>query len=219
MVRAVIVAGGDVDADDLAQLLPDDLVIAADGGAVPLVAAGRRPAILVGDLDSVPDTLVDQLSAEGVVIDRHPQDKEASDLELSVERAISDGVRRVLIIGAFGGERLDHALAATFLLADSRYTAIEIRARQRGSTVRVVHPDRRLDLEGEVGDLVTLLPVAGDAHGVTTTGLRWPLSGATLRLGRSRGLSNEVAAVSATVSLTEGAMLVIETRRTGAHKG
>ena len=35
----------------------------------------------------------------------------------------------------------------------------------------------RLDLEGGVGDLVTLLPIGGDAGGVTTTGLRWPLDG------------------------------------------
>jgi thiamine pyrophosphokinase len=215
-MRAVIVAGGDVDPGDFAQLLPDDLVIAADGGAAPLVATGRRPDILVGDLDSVPGTLADRLAADGVAIDRHPEDKEASDLELAVERAISDGAHRVLIIGAFGGERLDHGLAAAFLLADPRYAATDIRARQRGSTVRVAHPDRRLDLEGEVGDLVTLLPVAGDAQGVTTIGLRWPLSGATLCFGRSRGLSNEVAAVPASISLMEGAMLVIESRRTGA---
>jgi thiamine pyrophosphokinase len=215
-VRAAIVAGGAIDPGDLEQLLPDDLVIAADGGAVALVAAGRRPDILVGDLDSVPAALVDRLAADGVVIDRHPEDKEASDLELAVERAIGEGAQRVLIIGAFGGERLDHALAATFLLADPRYSAMDIRARQGGSSVRVAHPGRGLDLEGEVGDLVTLLPVAGDAHGVTTTGLRWPLSGATLCVGRSRGLSNEVTAIPASVSVAEGAMLVIETRRTGA---
>jgi thiamine pyrophosphokinase len=216
MVRVAIVAGGDVDPGDLEQLRPDDLVIAADGGAVALVAAGRRPDVLVGDFDSIPGALAAQLATDGVDIDRHPADKEASDLELAVERAISEGAQRVLIIGAFGGERLDHALAATFLLADPRYAAIDIRARQRGSTVRVAHPDRRLDLEGEVGDLVTLLPVAGDARGVTTTGLRWPLRGATLCLGRSRGLSNEVTAVPASVSLAEGALFAIETRRTGA---
>ena len=215
-MRAVIVAGGDADPGDLEHLLPGDLLIAADGGAGALIAAGRRPAVLVGDLDSVPGTLADQLAADGVVIERHPEDKEASDLELALERAISDGARSILIIGAFGGARLDHALAAALLLADRRYLAIDIRARHRHSTVRVAHPERDVDLEGEVGDLVTLLPVAGDAQGVTTTGLRWPLSGATLSLGRSRGLSNEVVTSPASVMLKHGAMLVIETRRTGA---
>ena len=216
-MRAVIVAGGEVVAGDLGHVLPDDLVIAADGGAIALAAAGRKPTVLVGDLDSVPETLVDELAAAGVIVERHPEDKEASDLELAVERAIRDGARSVVIVGAFGGDRLDHALAGVLLLAERAFRNVDLRAVRGTSTVRVAHAGSHLDLDGAVGDRVTLLPIGGDASGVATAGLRWPLGDATLRLGRSRGLSNEVVQRPASVRLELGTLLVIETRQKGAN--
>jgi thiamine pyrophosphokinase len=57
---------------------------------------------------------------------------------------------------------------------------------------------------------VTLLPVGGDALGVTTAGLRYPLAGEPLALGRARGLSNVVEGPRATVALTGGTLLIIE---------
>jgi thiamine pyrophosphokinase len=70
----------------------------------------------------------------------------------------------------------------------------------------------RLALAGGVGDLVSLLPIGGDVAGVSVDGLRWPLTSATLRVGRSRGLSNEVVAPPASVSLERGTLLVVEHR-------
>jgi thiamine pyrophosphokinase len=63
---------------------------------------------------------------------------------------------------------------------------------------------------GRIGDLVTLLPIGGEATGITTDGLRWPLDAATLRMGRSRGLSNEIVAAPASVRLGSGVLLVVE---------
>ena len=63
------------------------------------------------------------------------------------------------------------------------------------------------------GDTVSLLPMGGDALGVTTAGLRWQLADATLRAGRSRGLSNEIVEAPASVSIDRGALLVVETAR------
>ena len=62
-------------------------LVAADGGAAWLDGAGRRPDLLVGDLDSAHHALVERLSAAGTVIERHPADKEASDTELAIEAA------------------------------------------------------------------------------------------------------------------------------------
>jgi thiamine pyrophosphokinase len=68
-----------------------------------------------------------------------------------------------------------------------------------------------MSLLGAVGDLVSLLPVGGEAEGVRTNGLRFPLDGESLRLGPSRGLSNVVVDPPASVSLERGTLLVVET--------
>jgi thiamine pyrophosphokinase len=211
-VRAVVVVGGDADRRDAVQLRGAELVIAADGGAHFLEACGRRPDVLVGDLDSVDPDLAERLEGDGVAVERHPVDKDATDAELAIERALAGGASRITVIGAFAGERLDHELGNLLLLADAglaRRTE-DLRMVRSGTMARAVHGPGSLDLEADVDGRVGLLPVGGDAEGVTTRGLRFALDAATLRLGRTRGLANEVVSVPASVALESGVLLVIE---------
>jgi thiamine pyrophosphokinase len=214
-MKIVVVASGDLDATDAAWLDGAELVVAADGGAASLDRLGRRPELLVGDLDSVDPGVVARLEATGTRVERHPIDKEASDTELAVEAARRAGATQIVLLGAMGGERLDHELANLLLLADPALAGIDIRAVRDGTVVRAVHAGRELALVGAAGGLVTLLPVGGDAVGVTTGGLRWALDAATLRIGRSRGLSNEVTRPPASVRISEGTLLVVETPSRG----
>jgi thiamine pyrophosphokinase len=212
-VKAIVVAGGDAAADDAAQLVGAELVIAADSGAAWLAGIGVRPDVLIGDMDSIDPALLDRLAGEGSTIERHPPDKDQSDAELALQRAIDAGADDVLILGALGGERVDHELANLLLLADRGRPGSRLRIVRGGTTVRALRAGDRLELDGSEGDLVTLLAVDGDALGVRTLGLRFPLDGETLPLGRSRGLSNQVERIPASVSLERGTLLVIETRR------
>jgi thiamine pyrophosphokinase len=212
-VKAIVVAGGDAAADDAAQLVGADLVIGADSGAAWLAGIGVRPDVLIGDMDSIDPALLDRLAAEGTTIERHPPDKDRSDAELALQRAIAAGAGEVLILGALGGERVDHELANLLLLADRGWRGSRLRIVRGGTTVQAIRGGDRLELDGAEGDLVTLLAIDGDALGVRTLGLRFPLDGETLALGQSRGLSNQVEQIPASVSLERGTLLVIETRR------
>lgn len=209
-MKVAVVASGDLDAEDARLLDGTDLVIAADGGAASLDRLGRRPDVLVGDLDSTDAALVERLAAAGTRVERHPVDKEASDTELALDAALAAGASEVVLLGASGGDRVDHGLANLLLLASATLAGRGIRLVQGGTTVRVVRGGERLVLDAGIGDVVTLLPIGGDASGVTTAGLRWGLDGATLHLGRSRGLSNEVVSATPSVSLELGALLVVE---------
>jgi thiamine pyrophosphokinase len=211
-MKAVVVASGQLEANDAGWLDDADLVIAADGGAGSLDRLGRRPDLLIGDLDSIEPSLVERLAERGTPIDRRSPDKEASDTELAVEAAFAAGASEVVILGAVGGERLDHELANLLLVADPALAERGVRVVRGSTTIRALPRGGRLELAGAVGDLVTLLPIGGDT-GVTTVGLRWPLVGATLRMGRSRGLSNEIVSTPASVRIDAGTLLVIETAR------
>ena len=208
-MRFTVVASGDL-ADGDERWLDGATVIAADAGATSLDRLGRMPDRLVGDLDSVSDELLERLAAAGVAIDRHPADKDASDTELALGAAIAAGATEIVLLGATGGPRLDHELANVLLLADPALGDRDVRIVHGPTTVRVLRGGGRLALEGAAGDLVTLLPVDGDVTGVDIDGVRWPLSNATLRVGRSRGLSNEVVEPPASVSLEQGTLLVVE---------
>lgn len=210
-MRIVVVASGEPVAADAAWLDRADLVVAADGGAAWLDRVGHRPDLLVGDLDSADPALVERLARDGTAVERHPADKDASDTELAIAAARERGATEIVVVGALGGIRLDHELANLLLLADAGVTGdVPLRIVRGGTTVRHLGGGGRLTLDGGAGRTVSLLPLGGDAIGVTTHGLRWPLVGATLRVGRSRGLSNEVVAAPASVSLERGALLVVE---------
>ena len=212
-MQAIVVAAGDLDPSDATLIESAELLVAVDRGAVWLAARSLRPDLLVGDLDSVPEDVVSRLATAGVEVDRRAVDKDASDTELAIERAVHAGATRITLLGALGGRRLDHELANLLLLADPRWrvAGVDLRIVRDGTTVRALHGGDSLALEGATGETVTLLPIGGPAHGVRTIGLRFPLAGESLDFGRSRGLSNQIVASPASVSLAGGTLIVIET--------
>ena len=190
-----------------------DWVVAADGGARHASVIGRRLDLWVGDGDSLGEDGIADLVAAGVPVRRLAVDKDETDTELAVLAAVDAGATRLTILGALGGARLDHGLANVWLLAHPRLTGRDVRLVDVAARIRLIGPGRS-DLAGRIGDLVSLLPFGGDAGGVTTAGLRYPLRDEPLRLGPSRGLSNVRHAGDASVVLETGRILVAETPAT-----
>ncbi|MBA2381684.1 MAG: thiamine diphosphokinase [Chloroflexi bacterium] len=190
-----------------------DLVIAADGGARHADALGRRLDLWVGDGDSLSQGALAGLGRSGVPIQRHPTDKDETDAELALLAAIDSGAARITILGALGGDRFDHGLANVWLLAHPRLDGRDVRLLDGAARIRLASAGPT-DLGGRVGDLVSLLPFGGDATGVRTAGLRYPLQGEPLRSGLSRGLSNIRAAAVASLTVETGRILVVESPAT-----
>jgi thiamine pyrophosphokinase len=203
----VVVSGGGVPAPRAVLAVPLDApVIAADDGLEHAQTIGLDVTVAVGDFDSVSPEAVAAAEAAGVRIERHPEEKDATDLELALDVAIAMEPERVLVL-APGGGRLDHALANVLLLASPRYARSQIDAFVGEALVHVVRGTR--ELEGELGGLVTLLAVAGPAEGVRTEGLVYALGGETLQPGSTRGVSNGFAADRATITVERGVLLVV----------
>ena len=210
-MRGVIFVNGRVDdyAPLAQRLRPDDLLVGADGGTRHILALGLQPHFVVGDLDSLPAAVVEELIARGIAIERHPTSKDQTDLELAIECALRQGVDEILMLGGMGG-RLDQTLANLLILAQRDWPA-PLRLAEGAQIASVVRGPGRLDLHGAVGATVSVIPLSADARGITYTGLRYPLTNATLQLGSTRGVSNEFAAATATVELTAGLLLVVQT--------
>ena len=197
------------------------LVIAADGGARHALAFGRSIGIWVGDGDSIDPGDLAALARTGVDVRRADPDKDESDTELAIVAAVEAGADEVIVLGALGGVRLDHALANLALLehpalAHRQLWIYDDRA-ARISLIRAPdhagHPVTAVR-EGAETDTVSLLPAGISAVGVTTEGLRYPLRDEPLVLGRTRGVSNVRTAAVARITLRSGRLLVIETPAT-----
>jgi thiamine pyrophosphokinase len=207
--EAIVLAGGDPVDAALADDLPRDaLVVAADGGLALAGPLGLQVDLLVGDLDSVDPDERAAAEAAGTRVERHPVDKDATDLELALAVAVRAGVQRITVVGGAGG-RVDHALANWLVLASHEHAGCAVRSWSAAARTEVVRPGRPAALTAPVGALLSLVPVHGAAVGVTTSGLRFPLEGETLLPGSSRGVSNRFTAPRATVELTDGVLLAV----------
>lgn len=205
--REVIVLAGGEDAD-LPLLAPaaDATVIAADGGLRLAARLGLDADIVAGDLDSVDADDLEAARAAGALVDTHPVDKDRTDLAIALDLALGYAPARVTVVGGHGG-RLDHHLANLLLLGSDAYRDLTITAHMGPAHVTVVRGERQL--EGERGALMSLVPVNGPAHGVSTQGLRFPLHDEDLHAGSSRGVSNEFDDDHASVRVREGVLLAI----------
>lgn len=198
---AIILTGGDPVAPTLRHRLPrPDLVVAADSGYHLAQLLSMRVDLLIGDLDSI-DPDVDLSDTEVL---RHPPDKEKSDLELAIDAASARGATNLVVVGG-GGGRLDHLLANAAVIA--AYSEAPVQWFTGAEIVYVVSGTQVI--RGSIGDLVTLLAAGGDARGVTTRNLRYPLDRETLPFGSARGLSNVMLTTEAEVTVESGVLIAV----------
>ncbi len=186
-----------------------DLIIAADSGAATALQYGCIPAIVVGDFDSLDTHLLQELSERGSQMRQVAVEKNETDTELAVQAAIEQGATSITLLGALGGERFDHTIANILLLADIETVPAKIV--DGPSTCWLVRGPASTVIDGQQGDLLSLLPLTSEATGVRTKGLYYPLYGETLRFGKPRGVSNLLTQEQAEVSLVGGMLLVVHT--------
>ena len=211
MMHVVIFAGGTLRPGKAfyAAIERADMFIAADSGAETALNYGCTPRIVVGDFDSLDASVLEELGKRGSQVRRVAVEKDETDTELAVQVAIEEGATRITLAGAFGGARFDHTMANILLLAG--FEGVPITIVDGPSMCWLVRGPSSSAIDGQVGDLVSLLPLTGDASGVRTKGLYYALKGETLAFGKPRGMSNVLVEENAEVSVEGGMLLVIYT--------
>jgi thiamine pyrophosphokinase len=207
----VIFANGNLPDPQLAGrlLLPDDVIIAADGGTRHALTLGRMPAVIIGDLDSLTPEARREVESAGAQLIPYSRDKDETDLELAIQYALRAGASQILLVGVLG-QRLDHTLGNLSLLSDPAFSNVDMRA-DDGIEEAFFCRDQ-VQIHGQAGDTVSLIPWGQHVQGVRTLELKWPLSGETLHPHKTRGVSNEMLAATAEVRIESGLLLVVHRR-------
>ena len=205
-IRAIVIAGGEMRTTP--RCGASDVVIAADSGYDHAVAFDIPVDLLIGDLDSISHSGLAHARNAGVEVDQHPTDKNDTDLDLALRAAIVRGATSVVIHGGEGG-RLGHLLSIALSTSHPSLAAVDVAWHTGTGILRTATPEHTVSFSAAVGETITLLPV-GDAHVVTTSGLRWHLTNATLERGATRGVSNVAETDQIHVEVADGAVLVIQ---------
>lgn len=210
MQRAIIFANGSMNPPHNfgSAIQSSPLVIAADGGTDNCISMGIEPNVIIGDLDSMQPEEVSAYQAKGIQVIRYPTRKDETDLELALRYASDKNVDEVVILGGLGA-RWDMTIANILLLAHPKFAHLSIHLLDGTQELILLKAGRPADIHGDPGNTVSLIPLGGDASGIITHGLEYPLTDEKLQFGATRGISNVLTRENAQIAFTEGLLLCI----------
>lgn len=184
-----------------------DIIIAADGGAEHCFTLGITPHIIIGDMDSIPPHVKSSYKAHNVPTEAYPRKKDYTDADLAIKHALDQGMTDIIIAG-FLGRRIDHMFANLLHLSTLHANILIIEGEQQLFFIK-----NTVQIDGEKGDELSLIPLKSDCHGVSTAGLQYKLDNETLPLGTTRGISNVFLGNKAVVTVKKGVLLGVHTVR------
>ena len=69
--------------------------------------------------------------------------------------------------------------------------------------------DEEIQIEGKVGDIISIIPINGDANAVTLENLEYPLNNYDMKFGIPLGISNVMIDTECTIKVEKGSLLII----------
>lgn len=198
--------------DDVEWIRPylgeETAVIAANGGSRHLFKLGYPPHYLIGDVDSIDPEITAWLNENECQIQHYPPEKDETDLELALLFAIEQFDDDILLFGTLGG-RLDQTLGNILLLTHPDLLTAEIKLVTPTEQAWLI--TKSTQINGNIGDLVSLIPLKNDVYMIETIGLQYPLKNEWLTFGPARGISNVMTTPTAHVEIREGILLCVHT--------
>lgn len=222
-MAAVIVSGGSIDTGFLAQELapaggrkPGSTIIAADRGLLALMRLHIIPDYIVGDFDSAGNEgLLDaeSLTDSGSTLVRLDPVKDDTDTEAALRIAFERTIGDITIYGATG-TRIDHVLGNICILRQQIKKKRQVFLKDPHNLIGMAWPGHPVTIRRaeQYGKYVSVIPAGGPAKGVRLTGFYYPLRDAVLTGTDSLGISNEITADTAEISVREGSLLVIQSK-------
>lgn len=212
-VFTILLGGTLLVTDRVRAAVAGSRVIAADSGMRHAAALAVVPELWVGDFDSTDAALLTAYDQ----VDRQPfpAQKAVTDGEIAIAEALARGARRIILVGAMGGERSDHALqhfACALQLKEQGIDAVLLSGEEEGLPLL----PGRYEIDLPEGALFSVIGFTG-LEGLTITGARYPLDNFTLPFGSSRTISNvALGTVQLTLNAGRGLFLARPYDLTGA---
>ncbi len=189
----------------------DVTLLAADSGMDFLYRNGILPDVIAGDFDSVSSEALEFFKEQNVqMITLNPM-KDDTDTEFVIREALRRGATEITILGATG-TRLDHVLGNIHLLGIGLKEKVEIALVDAHNRIRIIAGETVIKKSEQFGDFISLLPIDGEATGVTLEGFKYPLSKSTVPSFCSLGISNEIIEKEAKITVEKGTLVMIESR-------
>ena len=185
---------------ELINITQDDYVIAVDQAVANLIDQSIRIDLAVGDFDS----LERQALLEGLEVVKLDSVKDVTDTHQALYEAEKRGYQTFLLIGGFGGKRVEHFIAN--MMHFKRFD--DLTMINENSKIYIKKTGK---YEIESKDYVSLF--AYPEATITLLGFKYPLEGYQLTTFDPLGISNELIKKTGTLMVHQGTVLVVESKK------
>lgn len=215
----VVGAGDFTDADSIIinSKNSKDMLIAADGGYNSLHNYNIIPPVIIGDFDSLDDTLSQRINSNdfatantNITIQKLNPIKDITDMYACVNYGIENGYKTFYLFGA-GGKRLDHTLANVQLMADLATKGYTVKMFDSQNILTVIH-NSEIHFDESNKGIISVFSLCDNSHGVYEKGLKYTLNDATLTNTFAIGVSNEFINQKSSIRVNDGTLLIITER-------
>lgn len=188
-----------------------DYIVCADGGANHSYNIGIIPDYIIGDLDSIYSEIIEFYKLKDVKFEKFPSKKDETDTEICVYLASKLNAKEIDFIGALGG-RLDHMIANINLLYYVRNKGIYTKIISEYEDIHIAI-NEEITINGNIGDTISVIPLNGDAKGVTLENLEYPLNNYDMKFYLPLGISNVMLDEKCSVKVEQGSLIIIKNKR------
>ncbi|KNF08749.1 thiamine diphosphokinase [Gottschalkia purinilytica] len=210
-MKILIVSNGNLEDICISDILEKhDLLICADGGARHLYKQNILPDIIVGDLDSIGDKVLNYYKKKEVVFHKFPSEKDKTDTELAIDYAIEKGATEISLLGVTG-TRLDHTLANIMLLYDLLNKNIKARIIDSHNEIFMIKNNLEIQNDNKY-KFVSVIPIINDAKKVNIKGFKYETKDIDFKIGTTLGISNEIKEEKGYIDMEDGICLIIKSR-------
>lgn len=214
MIKTLIVSGGEVNSENLIEILNKNEfhnIIASDRGLEVLDKCNIKPNFIIGDFDSINREILNKyLNDKTINIKKLNPEKDYTDTHMALKLAMELESNEIIILGGIG-TRIDHTIANMHILKEALEKNIECKIINQNNEIRLINKRTILKLDNKY-KYISLIPLTTKVKGVTLKGFKYPLTMQALEIGHSIGVSNEQTEETAEISLEEGILILIKSR-------
>lgn len=206
---SLIISGGEIELEFFKTFIKSkkiDYIIAVDSGLEKLDSINLLPDYIIGDFDSIKNEVLKKY--EDVENIKLNPEKDFSDTHMALKLAIELQSNEIYILGALG-KRIDHAIANIHILKEALDNNIKCKIIDNKNEIQVITKGVN-NIEKLHYKYISLFPLTTQVKGITLEGFKYPLNNATLNIGHSIGVSNEIINNDAKIYINDGILLVIK---------
>lgn len=213
-MKVCILLNGEIENIDYIKDITDNndyrYIICADGGAKHLYKLNIVPDYIIGDLDSLEESIINYYKNKGVNFKKFPQRKDETDAQLCIHLAKDLKSSEIHLIGALGG-RIDHTIANINLMYYIKELGINPIIKSKYEDLYMIE-NEGINVKGKKGDIISIIPAKGDVSGVTLENLEYPLENAIIKYGNPIGISNVMKSNQCSIKVKNGCLIIVKNK-------